>query len=376
MFFVLATLFGIVLRVLSVLIIALRFFFCFLLHIFGHFHLSVANMPCSYNGCKLENSKERLISCWLCDNLSHLCCAGFNGRHYDAICDRNKGLRWSCWDCRQLDVDFYKLFREAKRGISELKKVFHTTHEKILRMEDMFKNFNISEKTPKKKKSTLTVNDNVGTITSPLDSNLISLFSPIIDVNDSQSQGLSSDSSGAQISTAVIAGNPVDVANPVVSKTSGAQISSADVIVDGNPVDVANPEPLVTNVPTNPCSSIVNPTNQTDNSIPAFSLVVVPPRRTIFLSRLSPTTSTDNIRTYIKSKCVGLKDNDFNVLKFNYSEPRDIASFKIFVPDRIFDTLVNKSTWPEGTLVKEFIRRERIISEVSRHPPDIVVSKN
>lgn len=67
---------------------------------------------------------------------------------------------------------------------------------------------------------------------------------------------------------------------------------------------------------------------------------------------------------------------DFTVLKFIYSEPRDIASFRILVPDWIFETLVDRSAWPDGTLVREFIRRERVRSEATRYPPEIVMSKN
>lgn len=133
---------------------------------------------------------------------------------------------------------------------------------------------------------------------------------------------------------------------------------------------------VATNVPNYPISSRMNTSCPTGNSVPSTSLVVVPPRRTIFLSRLSPATSIDNIRSYIKSTSVGLNDKDFTVLKFNYSEPRDIASFRILVPDWIFETLVDRSAWPDGTLVREFIRRERVRSEATRYPPEIVMSKN
>lgn len=46
-------------------------------------------------------------------------------------------------------------------------------------------------------------------------------------------------------------------------------------------------------------------------------LTVVAPRKTVFISRLDPNTSIDNIRNYIKSKVTVLSDNDFNMLNFH-----------------------------------------------------------
>ena len=74
---------------------------------------------------------ERLISCFICDNFMHLKCAGFNGRQYDFITDKTKGLRWSCFDCRDLQVDYHCLFKETKAEIDKLKKSFNLTFKKF-----------------------------------------------------------------------------------------------------------------------------------------------------------------------------------------------------------------------------------------------------
>lgn len=46
-------------------------------------------------------------------------------------------------------------------------------------------------------------------------------------------------------------------------------------------------------------------------------LIVVAPRKTVFISRLYPNTSIENIRNYIKSKVTVLSDNDFNMFNFH-----------------------------------------------------------
>lgn len=318
-------------------------------------------MTCMLKGCSVNtNSKERLISCWICDNVSHLCCAGFNGRHYDVICDREKGLRWSCWDCRKLDIDYYKLFREAKSGVTEFKKTFKAMSEKLSKFEKLFENFDFSVCSPKRKKSSLTVNDNVRGNDNTVDKNLISLLSPVGDIMGPQPDNVHPETAVIQENSSACNGY---VTAPILSHNSNVEtVSSISPRCEVNRSD-ENSEPMSVN-----CTSV--------EPVPTNDLVVVPPRKTIFLSRLAPDTSIDHIRSYVKSKCAGMLDNDLSVYKFNFSQPRDIASFRLYIPARIFDILVDKSFWPEGTLVREFVHRERVRSNVATLPPRITVSKN
>ena len=102
-------------------------------------------------------------------------------------------------------------------------------------------------------------------------------------------------------------------------------------------------------------------------------LTVVPPRRTVFVSRLSADTSVDRIANYIKSHSPSFNDNDCKVLKFNNFQNRDISSFKIIVPEMMFNILVKQSFWPMGVLVREFIHRDRPRRSV---PVNLQSSKN
>lgn len=100
-------------------------------------------------------------------------------------------------------------------------------------------------------------------------------------------------------------------------------------------------------------------------------LVVVPPRRTVFISRLSADTSVEKVESYIRSRCGEFNQMDCRVFKFNFSQQRDIASFRAIVPSRIFETLVSQSFWPPGVLVREFVPRDRPrrVAAIDLHPP-------
>lgn len=330
--------------------------------------------------CKANSSKERLISCWLCDNVSHLGCAGFNGRHYDVICDRNKGLRWSCWDCRQLDIDFYKLFKEAKSGVTEFRKIFEAMSEKLSKFEELFENFDFSVCSPKRKKSSLTASDNVKSHNITVDKNLISLLSPVVGSIEPRPENCNP---AFPVIQGISGADTSNVITPTLSQNSNVgnvnSISVASCVISG--ADTGND--ITPTLPQNSYADTVNSISVAPNVIctrvepvPTTDLVVVPPRKTIFLSRLSPDTSIDHIRSYVKSKCTGILDKEFSILKFNFSQPRDIASFRIYIPARMFETLVDKSFWPEGALVREFVHRDRGRSDVAKLPPRIVIPKN
>lgn len=56
------------------------------------------------------------------------------------------------------------------------------------------------------------------------------------------------------------------------------------------------------------------------------NLAVVAPRKTVFISRLDPNTSIDNIRNYIKSKVTDHSDNNFNMFNFHQDLTRNILT--------------------------------------------------
>lgn len=98
-----------------------------------------------------------------------------------------------------------------------------------------------------------------------------------------------------------------------------------------------------------------------------------PPRKTIFISRLSSTTTAIDIVKYISSKSA-IPFSSINCIKFNFNEPREIASFKLFTPDVYFNLLLSADFWPGGTLVHEYVPRARPASSTKTSVPAAVTS--
>ena len=95
-------------------------------------------------------------------------------------------------------------------------------------------------------------------------------------------------------------------------------------------------------------------------------VVALPPRKTIFISRLAADTTENDIIAFINKKINDVSNIVIN--KFNFSNPRITSSFKIFVPGDLFDGLLNPSFWPQNTLVKEFVFKNKKISTIASIP--------
>lgn len=351
-------------------------------------------MACLYTKCKLKGTDQQLICCWLCDSQAHLTCAGFSGRQFDLISDRSNGLRWSCVKCRAHDIDFYRMFKDTKLLIARMKSDFTTVMENFNKLDSLFDNFEYIEGSPKRKKSSLSVEiGNCNNLSNP--SSLISLLSPAVEDNAAQIS-LPSVSDPVQNSSSVIS-QPVCIRSEHSPPIEDIPISS----ISTSQAPVMNFASVVQSISTGAIPIVSVPivsvsTSQTpavdyasvvqNNSIGTISrdagqqgihnLVVVPPRRIVFLSRLASDTTVDDIGDFIRSNYASISD-DIAIFKFNYSQPRDISSFKISVPGKFFDEIVNKSFWPDGVLVREFVHRDRNRSGgYTRLSPSINVSKN
>ena len=86
-------------------------------------------------------------------------------------------------------------------------------------------------------------------------------------------------------------------------------------------------------------------------------LRAIAPKKTIFISRLASDTSTDDVDYYLKSK-IG-PHADVLIHKFQYTQQRSIASFKLTISADLFQLVLDTNFWPENTLVREYIYRER-----------------
>ncbi|XP_061396152.1 uncharacterized protein LOC133331793, partial [Musca vetustissima] len=245
-------------------------------------------MACLYEGCTITSTTERLITCWLCDKHAHFKCAGFNGRLFDKISDRNNGLRWACGT---YEVDFYRLFKEAKLEMVALKRGVDSVYSRLENFEKMFNNFEFADGSPKRKKSLVVAQGD----------NLIALNSPVVVPPRNNSNpspcgnhlalpALHSNSGSAAITLNLrdSCSSPIETSN-----SSAPNVLSRPPIIP--PIVVNTPSPI----PTQPSIPLNEPSTSNNE------LIVVAPRKTVFISRLHANTTVENIRSYIGTK---LKD--------------------------------------------------------------------
>lgn len=83
-------------------------------------------------------------------------------------------------------------------------------------------------------------------------------------------------------------------------------------------------------------------------------LTVVPPNRSVFLSRLEKHTSVENVKLYIQQKFN--ISTGFGVRKFD-AQSSTFSSFLIRCDDTIFETFLDSKAWPKNMKVSEFFHR-------------------
>ncbi|XP_075151004.1 uncharacterized protein LOC142225116 [Haematobia irritans] len=92
------------------------------------------------------------------------------------------------------------------------------------------------------------------------------------------------------------------------------------------------------------------------SNIPPKPLQVVSSKKTVFAAKFAAETTIEDIAYYIKSKLQ--TEIELSIFKFKYRERRNKASFKIIVPEDIFDRVANPEFWPPNALIKEYIYKE------------------
>ncbi|KAL9925421.1 uncharacterized protein ACN2A1_013052 isoform 1-T3 [Glossina fuscipes fuscipes] len=336
-------------------------------------------MECLYTPCRAKTSPEsdRFVSCWLCERFGYAKCAGIVGRAADAVGDPSKGLRWSCPDCRQRDIDFYKLFTETRNGFSELSRNLGSLWEKFELIKSRFDECRFIEHSSTTRSVAcgtsplgFSKSGSLVQVTAPSNSKMNSNFSDIAEsvgsktvINKRASLSVLSYAEVARVSPPRAATHsnqaPSLKSNEVKNKSSSSPgCSRVNAGHQTGQVSQAAGTMAITPSIFSPTlnSPIVNPPPIPSNDL---CLTAVPPRKAIFVSRLAPETSVDNVKSYLAAKVPSVNLKRVSIFKMAPSQSRAISSFKILVPTENSDMLLNKSLWPVGSLIKEFIPRDR-----------------
>lgn len=93
------------------------------------------------------------------------------------------------------------------------------------------------------------------------------------------------------------------------------------------------------------------------SSVPILS--AVPKPACIFVSRLAPSTTADDVSKYIASKCNVPLNEGYSCVHLNSAaDNRFVSSFKIFVDNKLAESLTQMAFWPAGSIVHEFVARK------------------
>lgn len=284
-------------------------------------------MACSAKICKMSGPSELYVRCWICEDEYHGKCVGLSNSFTVGLRDSSYNSRWSCDLCVKKTIEFSKLFKQCRSVFLDINKDLAGLQNKLSRYEDAFKAFSVlnsSADSPPRKKI---LRSNSKSVPNVQISNQLQVPINEIEPMCTDTDELSS-----------------------VPSTSASALSIAPASV----------------LPIVPASALPIAAATALPNAPAINLVAVAPKKTVFLSRLAADTSENDIITYIKSKIKPTADTV--VKKFNFSNPRITSSFKVFVSEDLFDTVVNPSFWPQNTLVKEFVYRNKKNSNIASIP--------
>ncbi|XP_046808360.1 uncharacterized protein LOC124420194 [Lucilia cuprina] len=250
--------------------------------------------------------------------MCHFKCSGLSGLVAAAVC-KTKGLHWCCNACQKIGVEYYRFFQGTKNTFLNIQNKLSPLSNEVSAYGNLFEEFkqlnclnSPPQSSPKRRKSSRNKN------------------------KFSQSPGPTSnvdDSDSITPSTSITFSNNCATAPKPISDS---------VNLSQTPIKVKD--------------GIVSDTAPTVSQISNVGLKIIPPNKSIFISRFASDTTVEQINSYIKSKLNS--EVDFTTHKFSYSQPRRITSFKINVPCDIYEQIVNPEFWPENTLVREYEFKE------------------
>ncbi|KAG6818413.1 hypothetical protein H0H93_005184 [Arthromyces matolae] len=130
-------------------------------------------------------------------------------------------------------------------------------------------------------------------------------------------------------------------------------------------IDNINVDPSLVSSPLSttslPCNAAAQMTPVVSLSHPATvissiddALTVVPKPASVFVSRLNPKTTVQQVEDYIKKKI-----GDGNIIKVKKltNNLRPVSSFRIDVASNMMNKILQKEIWPEGTFINVFENR-------------------
>lgn len=291
-------------------------------------------MECINKSCTITGT-DRMVSCWLCNGYCHLkCSGGLKPRDADALLDKTKYLQWTCLNCRKIRVEFYNLFQGSRNEFEIIRRDFCALNDKLLKYGELFSKFSSLENfvstsqslSPKRKK----ISENQPQLPS------IQKIIPSIQIIDTLATNASN-----SYQNEVMPETPIQSSAPVNNQQLSTSPIPTIISIPETPVPMAVNEPSTSNAKISP-------------KVPK-NLQTIPPRRTIFASRFVKDTTIEDISSFLQTKFNIQNIENVTIYKIN---SRNRASFKIIVPEFLFDMIVNPEVWPKHAIIREFVYRD------------------
>ncbi|XP_041449637.1 uncharacterized protein LOC121404368 [Drosophila obscura] len=295
---------------------------------------------CSAKKCEFGGNiiSDSFLSCWLCDNVAHIKCAGGGnfGRLHDLISKR-MGLIWSCLACREIEAEMRTFMRQTRTGFwmsgSNLRKIPNIDNSNFLQP--------IGIGTPSSHLHTSASLDSPSGHAFPEINPFLTPTNNVMPLTVSITADTAVSASSVRMHLADdVPTVPATVPVPPVS-TESAFISAPGLTVLTVPATF--PLPSIASA-----AAIV--------SAPGLQLRAVVPQKAIFVSRLLPETTPEDVKLHL-SHYLHTPPDAFVITKFNFKNKRNISSFKIFLPDSLLSKALEPSAWPEHRILHEFLPR-------------------
>lgn len=306
-------------------------------------------MACINKNCRIESDDERMLCCWLCHGNYHFKCTGLRVTVAEAVSIQT-GLHWCCIDCRKIGVSFYRFFQGTKNHFQEIQEEASKLADRISIYGKLFDDFksldslSSPQSSPKRRKSSKKDKTNNE---KPDDANFISPTNT--NSNDLQLSNSSQHLFNFQQNPPLSYAQALTASAPALNSNSLSNSSQPMLFSSSNASTFVPPASTLNSAASTSASNayLVNtPKN----------LKVVSKKKTVFAARFAAETSEIDVSYFIKEK-LGI-DIEINVFKFTYAVKRNSSSFKIIVPEEVFDKVVNPSFWPAKALIKEYIYKE------------------
>lgn len=347
-------------------------------------------VTCLNKNCAITRDEERMLSCWLCHGVCHFKCSGLSTLVAEALQHTN-GLSWCCNDCRKIGVEYYRFFQSTKNTFINIQHKVAALSNEISSYGNLFDEFkqlnslnSPPQSSPKRRKSARTKkNDKNSRSPIPSSSNSVpsGINTPVSSLNPQTTSatttnlGLTSNSqtSSAMFSSTSLQNSSIPSITPQFSSAVTDNLTSKPFPNNSTNLPIAeNIDNQGLGLPIdNDASSGQQVTlHNGPEGNERRELKLIPPNKSIFISRFASETTVDDIIWYLKTKIEDVAD--IQIHKFSYSQPRIITSFKLTVPHHLYEQILDTNFWPSNTLIREFEykvipRRKNIVRVHSRH---------